>query len=244
MNDVLIIIPAFNEELGLGAVLDNLADFDAHVDVLVVNDGSQDQTANVAKQHRVFLASHPINLGYGASIQTGYRFAISRNYPYVVLFDADGQHSHTDLQYLIAEIRKGKDDIIIGSRVLGDPNFAPGIRKRIAVFWFKTIIRLFTGKAVTDPTSGLRGLSAKAVSYCAKSISFPNDFPDADMIIQFHFQGLDVREFPVRSLERKQGKSMHTGIYRHMIYMLKVTISIVGLVVYQYTLRKRDNKHG
>ena len=232
MKDTLIIIPAYNEEKGILSVLDSLLDFDSRTDVLVVNDGSQDSTRDIVQQqHQVFLVSHPINLGYGAALQTAYQFALSKKYDYIVQFDADGQHHCDDLRRIIEEMRKNNDDVVIGSRVLGDPKFTLGVRKRIAFFWFTTMIRILTGKKVTDPTSGLRGLSRRAFSYYATSTSFPNDFPDADTLIHMIYQGLVIREVPIRSQARQVGVSMHSGILKHAVYMLKVTLSIVAVLV-------------
>jgi glycosyltransferase involved in cell wall biosynthesis len=232
MKDTLIIIPAYNEEKGIHNVLESLIGFDDKADVLVVNDGSMDKTQEIVFQQKVFLISHPINLGYGAALQTAFRYARIKGYKYVVQFDADNQHHCDDLRNLIKEMRKGTDDIVIGSRVLGDPKYAPGFRKRIAFIWFISVIRLVTGKRVTDPTSGLRGLSRRAFSYYSTSKAFPNDFPDADTIIHMFYQGFQIREFPIRSQTRKEGISMHTGLLKHLIYMLKVTISIIGILVH------------
>lgn len=231
MKDTLIIIPAFNEENGIHNVLESLTNFDLRTDILVVNDGSQDRTRDIVQQHQVFLVSHPINLGYGAALQTAFQFALSKKYEYIVQFDADGQHHCDDLRRVIEEMRKDTDDVVIGSRVLGDPKFAPGVRKRIAFFWFTSMIRLLTGKKLTDPTSGLRGLSRRTFSYYATSASFPNDFPDADTIIHMFYQGFKIREIPIRSQARQVGISMHSGILKHAVYMLKVTLSIVAVLV-------------
>jgi glycosyltransferase involved in cell wall biosynthesis len=239
MKDTLIIIPAYNEENGIHQVLENLIDFDDRVDVLVINDGSQDRTQDIVHQHQVYLVSHPINLGYGAALQTAFRFASARRYEYIVQFDADGQHHCDDLRQLIEEMHKATDDVVIGSRVLGDPQYAPGIRKRIAFFWFIAMIRLLTGKKVTDPTSGLRGLSRRTFSYYATSTSFPNDFPDADTIIHMFYQGFRIREFPIRSQARQVGISMHSGLFKHAVYMLKVTLSIVAISVHHLIIYRR-----
>lgn len=239
MKDTLIIIPAYNEEKGINGVLTSLDRFDYNTDVLVVNDGSIDRTAEIVLQHQAYLISHPINLGYGAALQTAFRFAVSRKYAYVVQFDADGQHHCDDLRQLIEEMRKDTDDVVIGSRVLGDPSYAPGVRKRIAFFWFISMIRLLTGKRVTDPTSGLRGLSRRIFSYYATSSSFPNDFPDADTIIHMFYQGFRIREFPIRSQARQVGISMHSGLFKHAIYMLKVTLSIIAILVHHLIFDRR-----
>jgi glycosyltransferase involved in cell wall biosynthesis len=239
MRDTLIIIPAYNEEKGIHQVLESLRIFEHRADILVVNDGSHDRTQEIVEQHAVFLVSHPINLGYGAALQTAFRFAASRRYEYIVQFDADGQHHRDDLERLIDEMRMNSADVVIGSRVLGDPEYTPGIRKRIAFFWFIAVIRLLTGKKVTDPTSGLRGLTRRAFSYYARSSSYPNDYPDADTIIHMFYQGFVIREFPIRSQARQVGVSMHDGTFKNAVYMLKVSISIIAIIVHHLTSKWR-----
>lgn len=239
MKDTLIIIPAFNEERGIHAVLESLKNFDDNVDILVVNDGSHDNTAQIVHKHQAFLISHPINLGYGAALQTAFRYAKMKGYKFVVQFDADGQHHCDDLRRLIVEMRKETDDMVIGSRVMGDPKFTPGARKRMAFLWFNSLIRLLTGKKVTDPTSGLRGLSWRIFSFYANSASFPNDFPDADTIIHMFYQGFKIREFPIRSQARTEGVSMHSGLFKHLVYMLKVTLSIIAILVHHLLIDRR-----
>lgn len=240
MVDTLIIIPAFNEEKGIQAVLESLHGFDSHAHVLVVNDGSLDNTLEIiSKQQNVLIASHPINLGYGAALQTAYKYASSKGYKYVVQFDADNQHDLSDLRQLIAEMRKDTDDIVIGSRVMGEPKFYPGFRKKIAFWWFTSLIRLLTRKKMTDPTSGLRGLSNRSFTYYSSSNSFPHDFPDADTIIHMILQGFQLREFPIGSKQRLEGTSMHNGILKHAVYMLKVTLSIFVIMMQRRVLDRR-----
>ncbi|MEX2416687.1 MAG: glycosyltransferase family 2 protein [Paenibacillaceae bacterium] len=239
MKDTLIIIPAYNEENGINAVLTSLVRFEDRADVLVVNDGSMDRTTEIVRQHQVFLISHPINLGYGAALQTAFRFANLKGYKYIVQFDADGQHHFDDLHRLIEEMHMDTDDVVIGSRVLGDPQFALGVRKRIAFLWFNSMIRLLTGMKVTDSTSGLRGLSRRTFSYYATSTSFPNDFPDADTIIHMFYEGFRIREVPIRSRARLAGISMHTGLLKNAVYMLKVTTSILAVLVYHLIFDRR-----
>lgn len=240
MKDTLIIIPAFNEEKGIRQVLERLKSLDDQADVFVVNDGSKDDTYRILKEEQSgFFVTHPINLGYGAALQTAYKYAVKKGYRYVAQFDADGQHDPEDLRRLIAELRKDEADVVIGSRVLGDPGFSPGFRKRMALFWFRSMIRLLIRRKITDPTSGLKGFNRDVFQYLADSQTFPMDFPDADMIIHMHFMGFDIREIPIRSHERKEGTSMHAGLYRQFVYMLKVTLSILVICVHHLVAKRR-----
>jgi len=239
-KDTLIIIPAYNEERNIGQVLRSLEEIDEHTDILVINDGSRDRTQEILRQQTHTYLSHPINLGYGAALQTAYKYASRKGYRYVVQFDADGQHHLDDLRKLIEEIRLDTDDVIIGSRVLGDPEYRPGIRKSIAFRWFRTMIRLFARQRVTDPTSGLKGFSRRAFAFYADSQDFPSDFPDADTIIHMILRGFKIREIPIRSQHREEGTSMHAGMYRQMVYMLKVTLSILAVVLHDRFLERRE----
>ena len=241
-KDTLIIIPAYNEEKNIGQVLQRLEGFDDHADILIVDDGSSDRTPEILSKQSNSYISHPINLGYGAALQTAYKYASRKGYNYVVQFDADGQHHMDDLRRLMYEMRMGMEDVVIGSRVLGDPSYRPGIRKSIAFGWFRTMIRLFTRQKVTDPTSGLKGFSRRAFVYYADSPDFPSDFPDADTIIHMILRGFKVREFPIRSQHREEGTSMHAGLYRQIVYMLKVTLSIIAVVLhYRFVEGKKSS---
>jgi glycosyltransferase involved in cell wall biosynthesis len=228
--DTLIIIPAYNEENNIGAVLEELVSKSLNADIVVINDGSLDHTEEVIRQYPVYFISHPCNLGYGAALQSGYKFAHKKGYLYVVQFDADGQHATEDLIRLIEEMRRGTDDVVIGSRFLGNPGFNPGLMKRIAITVFNTLIYGLTKTKVTDPTSGLRGLSNKVFGYYAVRNRFPSDFPDADIIIHMLLHSFRVREFPIGARERTQGVSMHSGI-KPAIYFLKVLLSILAVLV-------------
>lgn len=239
MKDTLIVIPAYNEEKGIGQVLESLKDFDGQAEVLVVNDGSRDKTHDILRGQTHGYVSHPVNLGYGAALQTAYKYAAAKGYKYVVQFDADGQHNPGDLRRLIHEMRENTADVVIGSRVLGDASYSPGIRKSVALLWFRTIIRLLTRKNVTDPTSGLKGLNSRVFSYYAASRHFPMDFPDADMVIDMLLRGFTVREFPILSQNRAEGESMHSGLLKQMFYMLKVTLSIMAVLVHHQSDRRK-----
>jgi glycosyltransferase involved in cell wall biosynthesis len=241
MKDTLIVIPAFNEEKQIGKVLESLAGVDDRAEILVVNDGSRDRTFEVLIKNAEMFVSHPVNLGYGAALQTAYKYAASKGYQYVVHFDADGQHHPGDLRQLIMELRKNADDVVIGSRVLGNSGYAPGLRKQTAGLWFRAMIRICTGLHITDPTSGLKGLSRRAFSYYADSPAFPNDFPDADTIIHMHYQNFKIREIPIGSRHRQEGTSMHAGLYRQLVYMLKVTLSIFAVVLHHRFVERRQS---
>jgi glycosyltransferase involved in cell wall biosynthesis len=238
MGRFLIIIPAYNEEQNIGKVLQGIKDLHLGVDILVVNDGSLDNTALVANSYGVAVVSHPYNLGYGAALQTGYKYATAKGYPYVLQFDGDGQHNPTDLPLLMQELSKGDVDIVMGSRYMeGATTFKAGAIKKLGVHFFRWLIRTLTKVKISDPTSGLRGVSSNVFHYYAVRDRFPADFPDADILIQQILRGHRVREVPAHMRIREVGVSMHAGI-KPLFYMMKVLLAVL-IVMLQYKLTKR-----
>ncbi|MEB3101363.1 glycosyltransferase family 2 protein [Ferviditalea candida] len=239
MGDTLVIIPAFNEEKLILQTLQPLLELKLQADVLVINDGSTDHTGSLIRGLPIYRVNHPVNLGYGAALQSGFQFAAANGYRYVVQFDADGQHDPEDLKRMIEEIHCNDADVVIGSRFLGNPRFNPGWMKSFAIRIFRAIIYVLSGKRVTDPTSGLRGLSARVFRYYSGRGRFPSDFPDADIIIHMLLNRFTLREFPIGSRERKQGTSMHSGV-RPVIYIFKVTLSILAVILNHNLNVRRD----
>lgn len=235
--NALVVIPAYNEERNIRKVLSEFVGVHSFVDVVVINDGSSDATEQHAREFPVYVLSHPCNLGYGAALQSGFRFAEQKGYTHIVQFDSDGQHNPSDISVILNEFFKSDADVVIGSRYLGDAGFYPGWAKRVAVVLFQIIIRITTGKLVTDPTSGIRGLSRSVFSYYAVRDRFPSDFPDADIVIEMLLHGYHVREVPVGHRDRDQGTSMHSGL-KPVVYILKVLISILSILL-NFLFRKR-----
>ena len=200
----------------------------------MVVDGGSDQTYELASSFPVYVISHPYNMGYGAALQSGYKFAVKQGYTHVLQFDADGQHNPCDLATIIDAFRTGNADVVLGSRFLAT-TFYPGAGKMIAIRFFRLLIRLITGNKITDPTSGLRGVSAKVFRYFSHIDRFPSDYPDADILIQILLMGGRVLEVPAGNRQRYEGTSMHSG-WRPLLYIMKVVLSIfvvtVGYVVY------------
>ncbi|MCY9664237.1 glycosyltransferase family 2 protein [Paenibacillus alginolyticus] len=241
MNEYLIIIPAFNEEANIGKVLQGIYARKLPVDVLIIDDGSLDKTAAIARSQSAIVVSHPCNLGYGAALQTGYQYAFAKGYRYLIQFDADDQHDPASLPSMIDELKKGESDILIGSRYLVDSGFAAGFMKKLATVFFRWLIARLTGVKVSDPTSGLRGIASKVFGYYSVRDRFPADFPDADILIQMILQGYRVKEIPVQMRQRLAGVSMHAGL-KPFFYMLKIMLSI-GIVILRHQLTKKVPDH-
>jgi glycosyltransferase involved in cell wall biosynthesis len=241
LNNCLIVIPAFNEEANIGKVLQGISAVRLPVDVLVIDDGSSDRTAEIANAHATVVVSHPCNLGYGAALQTGYQYAYAKGYRYLIQFDADDQHDPASLPAMMAELEKGETDIVIGSRYLTGAGFAAGWMKKTATAFFRWLIARLTGVTISDPTSGLRGIARKVFAYYSVRGRFPADFPDADMLIQMILRGYRIKEIPVRMRQRRAGISMHAG-WKPLFYMLKMLLSI-GIVLLRHQLSKKVPDH-
>lgn len=236
--EVLIIIPAYNEEKNIRQVLKEIRNFNYDVDIIVINDASQDKTRSVVEANGERVINHLYNLGYGGALQTGFKFALDKGYKYVIQFDGDGQHDPADIQSIINELESGDCDIVIGSRFLDSNSFKLSLVKRFAVKIFRFIIRISTGVKITDPTSGLQGLNRKTYAFYSRMGNFPDDFPDADTLIHMLKNSYRVKEIPAHMKHRKYGQSMHSGL-KGFYYILKMIVSIsVVLLRSNFTTNK------
>jgi glycosyltransferase involved in cell wall biosynthesis len=233
MKSYLIIIPAFNEEASLARVLGDTQKSNPFADVLVVNDGSTDHTAEIARQAGVRVLDIPFNIGYGGAVQTGFRFATEEGYDFVITLDGDAQHDPASAQNLIEAMEREAADVIIGSRFLGSP-YSMSTARRIGVFIFSRIARVYTGLVFTDPTSGFQLLNRAVFSYLSTGDNYPLDYPDVNIIMALHKKKFRVREAPVRMVEKHKGKSMHSGL-RPLVYVVRMFLAILMVL-----LRKED----
>lgn len=235
-KEVLIIIPAYNEGKTIGQLLDNIATTPIYdkCDILVVNDCSKDNTAEVVKSKGHKVVTHIYNLGYGCGLQTGYKYAEKHNYKYVIQMDADGQHDPVNIEKLYNAITQPDEDgntpdIILGSRFLKDsPKYKSTFAKDIGYAIFNTLIRIFTGKKITDPTTGLQALSRRTFTFYSKYNNFDEKFPDANMITQMLLLGYRIKEVPALMHQRTEGTSMHSGL-KPILYMIKMTYMIFAV---------------
>lgn len=239
MKKVLIIMPAHNEGRNLPALLEKLSEAKIKEigDVLVINDASEDDTRDIVISYGFLKVTNIFNLGYGSSLQIGYKYAIRHGYEYIIQLDSDGQHDVGNIlgiyEALLAEnCEERRPDIVIGSRFLeGSKSFKISCIKDISIKWFSFLIKLITGEKITDPTSGLQGLSRAAFFYYSQYNHFDYHYPDANMIIQMLLLGFNVFEVPAIMKERTEGISMHNGIIKPIKYMLIMPISILNTVI-------------
>lgn len=235
MNNTLIIIPAYNEEFTIGKLLSSILEkgYGKFSDILVINDCSKDHTEREVCQYEksVILINHIFNMGYGAALKTGYAYATKNGYQYVIQLDGDGQHGVENIRKLYDEIRsKEAPNIIIGSRfVNGSISFKISKLKKIAIYFFRYLIKIFTKCSITDPTSGLQALDREAFSYYSEFMNFDPRYPDANMIIKMILLGYKIEEIPSMMYERTTGESIHSGLkpIGYMLLMMLSTITVI-----------------
>lgn len=248
MKNILMLIPAYNEEDNIGELLSKITEqnIEENMDVLVIDDGSRDRTAQIVRDSGYKVISQIFNMGYGAALQTGYKYAVSRGYEYLIQLDADGQHDLKNVELICKKLGCGAGsgdeypDIVIGSRFLeGSQSFAIPPLKRLAIRFFRSIIRKNTGCTLTDPTSGLQGLSRSAFSFYAGYRNFDLKYPDMNMAIQMLLLRYKIEEFPAIMHERTSGVSMHTGLLKVGRYMLLMMLSSLNAYL---RYRRRDKQ--
>lgn len=221
---ILVVIPALNEAGRIGRVLGGIrASSQSRLDILVVNDGSTDDTAIEARNAGAWVATHVVNLGYGAALQTGYRFALRHGYDAVVQLDADGQHDPAGIPGLLKALEHA--DVVVGSRFLGDASYTPPLVRRLGMGLFGAIASALTRQKVTDPTSGFQAVSREALRFYSHE-RYPADFPDADVLSMVVRSGLRLVEVPVCMRASPTGKSMHSGVLKPMYYILRMAMAL------------------
>lgn len=219
----ILLIPAYNEEARIAAVLTRAHAALPDYDVVVVDDGSADDTGELARQHAATVLRHPFNMGYGAALQTGYKFAVRLGAELVVQMDADGQHDPADAPGLALPVEQGELDLVIGSRFLGVGDYEMDALRSAGRALFQTIVRAF-GLRVTDPTSGFQALSRSVLELYVGDI-FPSDYPDVDVLLLAHRHGLRIGERPVRMQASPRTSSLHAG-FAPIYYVYKMLLSI------------------
>ena len=222
-NNYAIIIPAFNESVRITATISDIRKC-TDADIVVVSDGSTDSTAAEAKTAGASVIILPFNLGYGAALQTGFKYALRKGYQFVVHMDADGQHNPAYILPLLKVVQSGAVDVAIGSRFLGEGDYKARTLKKIGMVFFRAITSVITGQTTTDPTSGFQAMNRNAMKFCA-SDAYPVDFPDADVLIMLHRQGFRYKEVPVQMNQSPEKKSMHSG-FVPLYYLFKMMLSI------------------
>ena len=233
---VLVIIPALNEAATIGDVLRALHVTVPDYDVAVIDDGSEDGTAAAVEAFPdVRLIRLPYNLGIGAAMQTGYRYAVRQGYDIAVQCDADGQHPVAQIPALVERVAAGSADLVIGSRYVADTGYQPSMSRRVGKSILSRMVDAVIGGGITDTTSGFRAANRRAFSLFARH--YPDDYPEAEALVILHKSGLKAIEIPVE-MSARQGGRTSISPKNAAYYMLKV-----GLAIFLDVFRKFTHTH-
>jgi len=219
----LVIMPAYNESDSVGRVVaelkKNLPDFD----VLVVDDGSTDDTLRKIPREAA-VVSLPFNLGIGGAMQTGYRYAALHGYDYAIQVDADGQHPPDQVARLVAHLKSSGADIVIGSRFLVAGSYDQTTARMVGIHILGQLIRLLTGRRVTDCTSGFRAVNRRVIH--AYAHWYPDDYPEPEVVLLLIRAGYRVEELPTVMHQRTTGQTS-IPLMRGLFYVVKVAVCLV-----------------
>ena len=232
------IVPAYNEGEAIGGVVDELHAFDPEIVVLVIDDASQDLTAERARARGALVVSLPYNLGIGGAVQTGFRYAAKHGYTLAVRVDGDGQHDPAELLPLCTAVLEGVADIRVGSRFAGADGYQSSAARRVGINILARTVSVLTRQRVTDTTSGFQVLNRKAIELFA--LDYPHDYPEVEAAVMVHKHRLRLMEVPVRMRERSAGRSSIRGL-RSGYYMAKVMLAILVGAMRRRATPQEDN---
>jgi glycosyltransferase involved in cell wall biosynthesis len=238
MSGHLAIVPAFNESASISRVVDELRAHAPGFDIVVVDDGSTDDTADRARSAGAEVVRHPYNVGIGGAVQSGYMYAAERGYDVAVQVDGDGQHDPRCLGSMLEHLNSHPElDMVSGSRFLAadGAGFRSSAPRRLGIRIFSWVLSRIVGQQVTDPTSGLRMAGRRGIELFARD--YPHDYPEVEAVLLMHAHQLASVELPVKMRERSGGVSSINST-RSVYYMIKVLLAVfVGLFRARPTVR-------
>lgn len=220
MNQLLIIIPAYNEEKNIEYVVNQIIEHYPQYDYVIVNDGSKDRTSAICHKNGYDIIDLPINLGLAGAFQTGMRYAAVKGYEYAIQLDADGQHLPEFVETMKKKMDQGYD-IVIGSRFVSEKK--PKSMRMLGSNLIEKAIRVTAHQKIADPTSGMRMFNKEMIHEFASNINYG---PEPDTISFLIKQGAKVAEVQVEMKERMAGES-YLNWAKSISYMLKMSISIM-----------------
>jgi glycosyltransferase involved in cell wall biosynthesis len=221
---MLVILPAFNEAENLPKTLTRIRQTVPLADILVVNDGSWDNTTEVAKAHGARVLEMPYNVGIGAGVQTAFQFAHRYGYDIVVRNDGDGQHAPDGITRLVEALETHQYDVVVGSRFLQSGDYGTSPARLIGINILRSLLQGLTGWRITDPTSGFGAFNRRAIALFAQF--YPHDYPEPESILLLYRCGFTMGEIPITMQPRQHGRSSITTL-RSIYYMVKVILALL-----------------
>jgi glycosyltransferase involved in cell wall biosynthesis len=228
-NEHLVVIPAYNESATVADVIADVHAAAPRFDVIVINDGSTDDTAERARAAGAQVLQMPFNVGIGGAVQAGFVYAKENGYRYMVQVDGDGQHVAAEIDSLLDAMAADPSvDVVCGSRFLKPGEYLAPISRRTGIHVFAFLLSRIVRQPITDPTSGFRLYNRRAIELFSRD--YPHDYPEVEAVLMLHHHRLAMSEVPVRMFERGGGRSsISSG--KSAYYMIKVLLALfVGLL--------------
>jgi len=219
----LIIVPAYNERTAVGKLIRRIHKHLPDYDVLLIDDGSTDDTAKQASAHTK-VVSLPFNLGIGGAMQTGYRYADFHGYDIAIQVDGDGQHRPGEVARLVEKLSTTDCDLVIGSRFMSDIKYRQSFARMTGIHILSTLIRWLRGPHTADCTSGFRAANRRVIRAFAHW--YPDDYPEPEVVLLLHKAGYKIGEVPVRMRQRRSGNTS-IPLTRGLFYVIKVAVCLV-----------------
>jgi len=222
--NTIVMLPAFNEAESIGGVIREVRESVPDYPVVVINDGSVDETARVAEAAGAGVLDMPCNVGVGGAVQAGFRYAFDQGYDYAVRCDGDGQHPPSEIPRLVEGIADSDVDLVIGSRFLQDEGYMSTPFRQFAVTGLGWLLSAICRRRVTDPTSGFQVLNRALLYFFSRC--YPVDYPEPEALALMRRQGYDYVEVPARFRERTAGQSTIHG-WGTAYYAVKVFLALI-----------------
>lgn len=228
MKELLIIVPAFNEEGAVGGVVRGIHEAMPGTPVLVIDDCSLDGTIPVARDAGARVLPLPHHLGLGGCVQAGYKLAFELGYQYVIRVDGDGQHDPRDIPRIFEALRASGCQMVIGSRFYGGDSNHTSLMRSLGIRFFRLVLRPILGRDVRDPTSGFVGVNRAALEVFSRS--FPLEYPEIEALVVLQRKAFRFAEVPCRMRARTTGRSSITPL-KSIYYIVHVLLGVFANIL-------------
>ena len=240
MSELLVLIPAFNEEAAVGDVVRSVRESVPGVPILVVDDCSLDSTLLAAKAAGAEVLALPHHLGLGGCVQAGYKLAFELGYEFVIRVDGDGQHDARDIPKVFEVLRSSECEMVIGSRYVNGSGGGTSLVRSAGILFFRMVLRPILGKPVRDPTSGFVGVNRSALAVFSRS--FPLEYPEIEALVVLQRRRFRFVEVPCRMLPRRSGRSTITPM-KSIYYIVHVLLGVfVNVLKYERRIPRASRR--